>query len=165
MIQTITIIQFVFPFILLLAFFYLYKKEYGFMRNFMWKMTMLPSARKLYAYLMVLLLLFINWCCSMTDLNIAVAMSSIVTIILINRRIASSVLHLMHDRRKLWFATLLVCVVSYAIPYMNSIFQILFSICMASVFYPSEKVLAIKEAQKDGDSTKDLRELIIKNYY
>lgn len=34
---TLTIIRFIFPFLLLVAFFCLYKKEYKFMKTFMWK--------------------------------------------------------------------------------------------------------------------------------
>ena len=36
MILTLTIIRFIFPFLLLVAFFCLYKKEYRFMKTFMW---------------------------------------------------------------------------------------------------------------------------------
>lgn len=66
MIQILTLIRFAFPFLLLIAFFCLYRKEYGFMKRFMWKMTMFQSARNLYAYLVVLMLIFINWCCHVT---------------------------------------------------------------------------------------------------
>lgn len=62
MIQILTLIRFVFPFLLLIAFFCLYRQEYGFMKRFMWKMTMFQSARNLYAYLVVLMLIFVNWC-------------------------------------------------------------------------------------------------------
>ena len=63
MLQILTLIRFAFPFLLLTAFFCLYRKEYGFMKRFMWKMAMFQSARNLYAYLVVLMLIFINWCC------------------------------------------------------------------------------------------------------
>ena len=55
MIQILTLIRFVFPFLLLIAFFCLYRQEYGFMKRFMWKMAMFQSARNLYAYLVVLM--------------------------------------------------------------------------------------------------------------
>lgn len=51
MIQILTLIRFAFPFLLLTAFFCLYRKKYGFMKRFMWKMAMFQSARNLYAYL------------------------------------------------------------------------------------------------------------------
>lgn len=69
MIQILTLIRFVFPFLLLIAFFCLYRKEYGFMKWFMWKMAMFQSARNLYAYLVVLMLIFINWCCHVRSGN------------------------------------------------------------------------------------------------
>lgn len=39
---TLTIIRFIFPFLLLVAFFCLYKKEYKFMKTFMWNDLPLP---------------------------------------------------------------------------------------------------------------------------
>lgn len=39
MIQILTLILFAFPFLLLTTFFCLYRKEYGFMKRFMWKMA------------------------------------------------------------------------------------------------------------------------------
>lgn len=48
MIQILTLIRFAFPFLLLTAFFCLYRKEYGFMKRFMWKMAMFQSAKNLY---------------------------------------------------------------------------------------------------------------------
>ena len=75
MIQILTLIQFAFPFLLLTAFFCLYRKEYGFMKRFMWKLTMFQSARNLYAYLVVLMLIFINWCCHVTTPNLSVVVS------------------------------------------------------------------------------------------
>jgi hypothetical protein len=165
MIHTLTVIQILFPFLLLLVFFCLYKKEYRFMKAFMWKMVMLPSASKLYANLVVLLLILINWCCSVTNPNAAVLLSSAIAMLMLNRRIVTSTLHLLNERKRLWFATLLVSLVSYAIPYMNSIFLLLFILCMASVFYPSEKVFRMMTAETDGGKTKEHFALIIKNYY
>ena len=90
MIQILTLIRFAFPFLLLTAFFCLYRKEYGFMKRFMWKMTMFQSARNLYAYLVVLMLIFINWCCHVTAPNLSVVVSTLLTLVLLNRRIAES---------------------------------------------------------------------------
>lgn len=51
MIHTLTIIRFLFPFLLLLAFFCLYKKPYRCMQSFMWRMVVFDSARKFYFFL------------------------------------------------------------------------------------------------------------------
>lgn len=88
MIHTLTIIRFLFPFLLLLAFFCLYKKPYRCMQSFMWRMVVFDSARKFYLSIMMLTLIFINWCCCMTEPNLAVGLSSILTLALLNRRIA-----------------------------------------------------------------------------
>ena len=83
MIQILTLIRFVFPFLLLIAFFCLYRQEYGFMKRFMWKMAMFQSARNLYAYLVVLMLIFINWCCHVTTPNLSVVVSTLLTLVLL----------------------------------------------------------------------------------
>ena len=63
MMHTLTFIRFLFPFLLLLAFFCLYKKQYRCMKSFMWRMVVFDSARKFYVSIMMLALIFINWCC------------------------------------------------------------------------------------------------------
>ena len=97
MIQILTLIQFAFPFLLLTAFFCLYRKEYGFMKQFMWKMAMFQSARNLYAYLVVLMLIFINWCCHVTAPNLSVVVSILLTLVLLNRKIAESTFHFLNE--------------------------------------------------------------------
>src|SRR5574344_825247 len=97
MIQILTLIRFAFPFLLLTAFFCLYRKEYGFMKRFMWKMAMFQSARNLYAYLVVLMLIFINWCCHVTTPNLSVVVSTLLTLVLLNKKIAESHFHLLHE--------------------------------------------------------------------
>ena len=88
MIHTLTIIRFLFPFLLLLAFFCLYKKQYRCMKSFMWRMVVFDSARKFYVSIMMLALIFINWCCCMTDPNLAVGLSSILTLALLETVLA-----------------------------------------------------------------------------
>ena len=67
------------------------------MQSFMWRMVVFDSARKFYLSIMMLTLIFINWCCCMTEPNLAVGLSSILTLALLNRRIADSTLHILHD--------------------------------------------------------------------
>ena len=57
---TLTIIRFIFPFLLLVAFFCLYKKEYKFMKTFMWKMVSLRNSKLFYVSMLTFLLIFIN---------------------------------------------------------------------------------------------------------
>lgn len=165
MIQTLIIIRFLFPFLLLLAFFCLYKKQYRCMKSFMWRMVVFDSARKFYVSIMMLALIFINWCCCMTDPNLVVGLSSILTLALLNRRIADSTLHILHERKRFWLITLLVTMLCYATPYMNSVFQLLFLISVAAVFYPSERVLQQKGMLDDLDGIQSQMDWIMKNYY
>lgn len=79
MIQTIQLIKFLYPFILLAVFFCLYKKEYSIMKRFCWRMTMTFSARKLFIIVVLSSLIFMNWCCYMTDPNWAVAFAAFMT--------------------------------------------------------------------------------------
>ena len=139
MIQILTLIRFVFPFLLLSAFFCLYRKEYGFMKRFMWKMTMFQSARNLYAYLVVLMLIFINWCCHVTAPNLSVVVSTLLTLVLLNRKIAKSTFHLLHERKRLWFATLLLSMVCYTLPYING--SLKFEITAKRLYAASQRVL------------------------
>ena len=131
----------------------------------MWKMAMFQSARNLYAYLVVLMLIFINWCCHVTAPNLSVVVSTLLTLVLLNRRIAESTFHLLHERKRLWFATLLLSMVCYALPYMNSMSLFLFTVSVAAVFYPSERVLQLKSHPEAINNPKDLLALIIRNYY
>lgn len=162
---TLTIIRFIFPFLLLVAFFCLYKKEYKFMKTFMWKMVSLRNSKLFYVSMVTFLLIFINWCCCMTDPNIAVALSSLITLILISRKIMVSALRLLHERKRLWFFTVFVAMVCYAIPYMNSVFHLFFTLSMAAVFYPSEKVLALCDDSKPLKKHEERLEQIFKKYY
>ena len=45
------------------------------MQSFMWRMVVFDSARKFYLSIMMLTLIFINWCCCMTEPNLAVGLS------------------------------------------------------------------------------------------
>lgn len=101
----------------------------------------------------------------MTEPNLAVGLSSILTLALLNRRIADSTLHILHERKRFWYITLLIAVVCYATTYMNSVFQLFFLLSVAAVFYPSERVLLQKSVLEDCDSFKSQVEWIMKNYY
>ena len=165
MIQTIQLIKFFYPFILLAAFFCLYKKEYSITKKFCWCMTMYFNARRLFAFLSVGLLLFMNWCCFMTNPNLAVLFSAVVTCCLFSYRVADAVLHRLHERTRLWALTLMLALVCYSIPYMYSIFLLLYTLDVASVFYPSERVLRIRNEADSIINPKELIQRIIRNYY
>ena len=165
MIQTIQLIKFFYPFIILAAFFCLYKKEYSITKKFCWCMTMYFNARRLFAFLSVGLLLFMNWCCFMTNPNLAVLFSAVITCCLFSYRVADAMLHRLHERTRLWAITLMLALVCYSIPYMYSIFLLLYTVGVASVFYPSERVLRIRNEADSIIKPKELIQRIIRNYY
>lgn len=165
MILTLNIIKFLYSFILLTVFFCLYKKEYGFMKRFYWRMTISHSARKLFVIVLLSTLIFMNWCCYMTDPNYAVGFAATITVCLFFNRVADRVLHRLHERKLFLLLTFMLALVCYAIPYMNSIFHVLYTLGVASVFYPSEKVLRIKDDTDSIDNPLDLLRKILKNYF
>ena len=165
MIQTIQLIKFIYPFILLAVFFCLYKKENGFTKNFCWRMTMFFNARKLFIIVMLSSLIFMNWCCFVTDPNWAVGFAALMTCGLLFNRVADAALHRLHERKRLWALTLMLALVCYSIPYMNSVFHVLYTLGVASVFYPSEKVLRMKDDTDHIDNPLDLLQKILKNYF
>lgn len=165
MIQTIQLIKFFYPFILLAAFFCLYKKEYSITKKFCWCMTMYFNARKLFIIVMLFSLLIMNWCCYMTDPNCAVFFAATMSCFLISYRVADAVLHRLHERTRLWALTLMLALACYSIPYMYSIFLLLYTLGVASVFYPSERVLRIRNEADSIIKPKELIQRIIRNYY
>ena len=165
MIQTIQLIKFCYPFILLAVFFCLYKKDNRVTRKFCWRMTMTRSARKLFSIAVLALLILLNWCCYMTDPNWAVLFAAVVTCCLFSNRVADRVLHRLHERKRFWTLTLMLALICYSIPYMNSIFHVLYTLGVASVFYPSERVLRIKNEANSISNLQELLQRIIHCYY
>ena len=149
MIQTIQLIKLCYPFIILAVFFCLYKKDNRITRKFCWRMTMTHSARKLFVIAVLASLILMNWCCYMTDPNWAVLLAAIMTGCLFSNKVADRVLNRL----------------CYSIPYMNSIFHVLYTLGVASVFYPSERVLRIKNEANSISNLQELLQRIIHCYY
>ena len=165
MILTCQFIKFFFPFILLAVFFCLYKKENSLTRRFCWRMTMTFSARKLFIIVLLSLLLLLNWCCYMTGPNWAVGLAALMTCSLFFNRVADRMLHRLHESRRLWVVTLMLALICYSIPYTNSIFHVLYTLAVASVFYPSERVLHMKDEADSICNPKELLQRILQSYY
>ena len=128
-------------------------------------MTMTFSARKLFIIVVLSSLIFMNWCCYMTDPNWAVAFAAFMTCCLLFNRVADHVLHRLHERKRFWALTLMLALVCYSIPYMNSIFHVLYTLGVASIFYPSERVLRIKDEANGISNPKELLQRIIHYFY
>ena len=165
MIQTIQLIKLCYPFIILAVFFCLYKKDNRITRKFCWRMTMTHSARKLFVIAVLASLILMNWCCYMTDPNLAVLLAAIMTGCLFSNKVADRVLNRLHERKRFWTLTLMLALVCYSIPYMNSIFHVLYTLGVASVFYPSERVLRIKNEANSISNLQELLQRIIHCYY
>ena len=97
--------------------------------------------------------------------NLSVVVSTLLTLVLLNRKIAESTFHLLHERKRMWLATLLLSMVCYALPDMNSMSLFLFAVSVAAVFYPSERVLLLKSHPEAINNPKDLLALSLRNYY
>ena len=59
----------------------------------------------------------------------------------------------------------MLALLCYSIPYMYSIFLLLYTLGVASVFYPSERVLRIRNEADSIIKPKELIQRIIHNYY
>ena len=165
MIQTLNLVKLIYPFILLVAFFCLYRKQYRFMKVFYWKMTLLHEARRFYTRILTLVLMLVMWCCMETDFNLTVVASALLSLCFLYYPVADRVLHRLHESKRLWAATLVVSLVSYSIPHMNSMFLLLFTASMASIFYPSEKVLSRKSLPGFACNKRNLLSMILNCYY
>ena len=128
-------------------------------------MTMTHSARKLFVIAVLASLILMNWCCYMTDPNWAVLFAAIITGCLFSNKVADRILHRLHERKRFWTLTLMLALLCYSIPYMNSIFHVLYTLGVASVFYPSERVLRIKNEANSISNLQELLQRIIHCYY
>ena len=59
----------------------------------------------------------------------------------------------------------MLALICYSIPYMNSIFHVLYTLGVASIFYPSERVLRIKDEANGISNPKELLQRIMHYYY
>lgn len=175
MTQFYYIVKFIFPFLLILTFSCLYKKDYRFMKKFYWKMAMSANARKLYTIGVFCVLMLIHFCSYMTDINpncnhglannYAVYIAFFMTMCIVWYKVAGSIFHLLQEKIILKVFTIILTLVCFAIPYMNSEAQVLFGVFMASYFYPSRYVLELKNDPKYATNHIGLLNMILKNYY
>lgn len=165
MIQILYTIKFLFPFLLMALFFCLYKKEFGFMKRFYYKIVMSYNARKFYCIVLLTMLIFLNWCSFETDQNYAVACAALMTIPFMFNKVAERILHRLHESLRLLVTTLILAMVCYTAPYLNSIFQVLFTVSVASLFYPSERVISMKSLPEFTTNYIARLNVIIKFYY
>lgn len=165
MIQILYSVKFLFPFLLLALFFCLYRKDYGFMKRFYYKQVMSFNARKFYCIVLLTVLIFLNWCSFETDHNYAVACAALMTIPFMFNKVADRILHRLHESLRLLVTTLILAMVCYTAPYLNSIFQVLFTVSVASLFYPSERVLGMKSLPEFMTNYIARLNITIKFYY
>ena len=80
-------------------------------------------------------------------------------------KVADRILHRLHESLRLLVTTLILAMVCYTAPYLNSIFQELFTVSVASLFYPSERVLAMKSLPEFTTNYIARLNVILKFYY
>lgn len=95
---------------------------------------------------MLISLILLNWCCFETDHNYAVIFSACMTLPFAFRRLAEAILLRLHEHKRFLFLTLMSSLILYTIPYMNSIFLVVYVASVAALFYPSGKLLGITNA-------------------
>lgn len=164
MFQTLDIIKFVFPFIELCLFFCLYGKPFKFMKKFYCSMTLFRNARKFYGLCLLIVLFFVNWCCCMTSPNYAVGLSAVIIMLFFSYRVTDLVLRCLKRNKVLFFTTMILSMACYAIPYLNSLFHVLYTIGIASVFYPSESLLKIRKDDWKVMDKEMIQDRIFKEY-
>lgn len=164
MLQTLEIIKFVFPFVELCMFFCLYRKTYNFMKRFYCNMTLFRNARKFYSLCVLIVLFFINWCCCMTDQNYAVGLSVMMIVLCFSYRVSDYVLSRLKANKVLFFATMVISMICFAIPYLNSLFHVFYTIGIASVFYPSAHLLKIPKEEWMAMDKQMIQKRILKEY-
>ena len=171
MLTVLNILRFVFPFVCLGMFFIYYRSDSKCMRKFYCRMALTVNGTRFYGLLVYSVLLFFSWCSHMCSPNIYTLLTGAFVFPLVFYRWSNCVLRTLHDHKRLFYFGFLVAIVTYTIPAMNSIAVSLFVLTLASAFYPSLKVLHLREQlhRESGESLDDYYERVVRdvfdNYY
>ena len=148
MIEILNVIKFIFPFAALLLFFMLYRTNGKRMINFCVGMLVFKQNRNFYTKILFLVLLNFNWCCYMTDPNLATLVAASFLYPLMSFRLSDVVLNRLHENKISFFITLLVSMVCYAVPDLYAVSVFLFVLALAAQFYPTRAALKLCDSYK-----------------
>lgn len=162
--QYLNTLKFILPFMELVVFFCLYGKTYSFMKKYYCNMTLFRSARKFYSLCLMVMLVLINWSCCMTDQNYAVGFAALVSMSFFSYRVTDIVLLKLKTKKTLFFITMVLSMICFAVPYLNSLFHVLYTVGIASAFYPSQRLLKITKEEWMKMDRQRIQDKIIKEY-
>ena len=163
MLSVLNILRFVFPFVFLGLFFLLYQSKGKRMRRFYCTMALTLNGTPFFTQMVYAVLLFFSWCSHVCSPNLFTLLTGAFVFPLVFYRWSNCVLRTLHDH-KLFYFGLLAATVCYAVPAMNSIAVTLFVLTLASTFYPSLKVMELRESlHREKEETKEeYRERVVR---
>ena len=171
MIEFLNVVRFCFPFVALLLFFLLYGKKGKRMNRFYSLMAMTKNGTRFYALMVYTALLFFSWCSHVCSPCIATLLSGAFVFPLVFYRWANILLRVLREYRSVFYASLIFSTVIYAVPQMHSFSVIIFVLALSAAFYPSRRVLAIKDNmdryvdETDEDFNQRVKSIVIEEYY
>ena len=162
----LSIYKYLFPFLLGITLFFLYQKQYRFMRRFYGRMTLYWKTRKFYMLVIFTLLLLYNYthyvagCGRLGILSSAVFMSP-----LLFYRVADRWMHLLHEYVGHMMLLIFMALAIALADGMAVASITLLTIGVASMFYPSEHVLKLKSSPDIWPLSSHTLDMIVQNYY
>ena len=164
MLSVLNILRFVFPFVCLGMFFLLYQSKGKRMRRFYCTMALTLNGRRFFTLMLYLVLLFFSWCSHVCSPNLFTLLTGAFVLPLVFYRWSNCVLRTLHDHKCLFYFGLLVAIICIAVPAMNSVAVTLFVLTLASAFYPSLKVIELRESlhRKKEETKEDFRERVVR---
>ena len=164
MLSVLNIVRFIFPFVCLGIGFLLYRSTGKRMRRFYCTMALTLNGMRLYTLFVYTVLLFFSWCSHVCGPNLFTLLTGAFVFPMVSSRWSNRVLRTLHDHRWLFYVGLLVATICYAVPAMNSVAVTLFVLTLSSVFYPSLKVMELRNTlhRENEETTENYRERVVR---
>lgn len=163
------LIHTIFLFLLFSLFFlpqWLHRKRHPFMRRYYLRMTALPTARKLYR-LVLLIVLFVFHFLYLTAYgnDIGVVVSTIAFSIFYVLMDVDKWLHRLHEERKPFRIMVVGILASAFVPHLFTLAVTAAFILLASLFYPSRRILSLWDNQNDRKVLAEDMDMLTEYYY
>ena len=163
------LIHTIFLFLLFSLFFlpqWLHRKRHPFMRRFYLRMTALPTARKLYR-LVLLIVLFVFHFLYLTvhGNDIGVVVSTIAFAIFFCLMDVDKWLPRLHEERKPFRIMVVGILASAFVPHLFTLAVTAAFILLASLFYPSRRILSLWDNQNDRKVLAEDMDMLTEYYY
>ena len=163
------LIHTIFLFLLFSLFFlpqWLHRKRHPFMRRYYLRMTALPTARKLYR-LVLLIVLFVFHFLYLTAYgnDIGVVVSTIAFAIFFCLMDVDKWLHRLHEERKPFRITVVSILVFAFVPHLFTLAVTAAFILLASLFYPSRRIMSLWHNKDDRKVLVEDMDMLTEYYY